>query len=78
MDLMLLMSLMKVMMKPTKENIELVISSIIQANRMSHKLTAEDIIQRFPHAVQSFKYVRGQLKIKLHSIPKSTIPVDLI
>ncbi len=66
------------MMKPTKANIEVVISSIIQARRLSNELTAEEIVKRFPHAVKSFRYVRGQLKITLHSLPNSIIPVDRV
>lgn len=67
---MLLKRLTKVMMNPTKQNVENVLLSIIQAHRYKNILTVEEIVQRFPHAVQSFKYVDGQLKIKLHTLPK--------
>jgi hypothetical protein len=75
---MLLTQPMKTMMKTTKANVEVVISSIIQARKLFYELTAEEIIQRFPHAVKTFRYVRGQLKITLHSLPNSIIPVDRV
>lgn len=57
------------MMKPTKDNLENVIFSIIEARENLNKLTAEEIVKNFPHAVRSFKYVNGELKITLHSLP---------
>jgi hypothetical protein len=66
----MLLMRVKVMTK-MRQNIELVITQIIQARRLIHELTAEEIIQKFPHAVSGVKYVNGKLKISLHSLPKS-------
>jgi hypothetical protein len=52
--------------------------SIVAANRYKNILTAEEIITRFPHAVRSFKYVNGELKITLHKLPKLIVPLDCI
>ena len=46
------------------------VNSIIQANRISNELTAEELLHKFPHAVKSFKYVNGKLKITLHALPR--------
>jgi hypothetical protein len=51
---------------------------IVEANRYKNVLTAEEIIKRFPHAIKSFKYVKGELKITLHKLPNKPLLKDII
>jgi hypothetical protein len=50
--------------------------SIQEAHRHKNILTPEEIVRKFPHAVSSFKYVDGKLKITLHKLPRLIIPFN--
>jgi hypothetical protein len=63
-------------MKFTTVTINDILLSIVAANRYKNVLTPEEIIVRFPHAVSTFKYVNGKLKITLHKLPRSIVPPD--
>jgi uncharacterized protein YutD len=65
-------------MKLTTVTINDILLSIGEANRYKNVLTAEEIVKRFPHAVKSFDYVKGELKITLHKLPKSVVPFDCV